>query len=50
MITSLDSAAYLREAEDPNRDYPSGHYLPFPLALATVSGSDGFWAEIQVTP
>jgi len=30
------SQALLSRPEDPNQDFPSGHYLPFPLALVTL--------------
>ncbi len=32
--TFLDSLPYVDQPEDPNRNYPPGHFLPFPLAVA----------------
>lgn len=34
--TFLDSSALIRQFEDPNYEYPEGHYLPFPTALLTL--------------
>ncbi|GAP17928.1 hypothetical protein ADN01_09315 [Levilinea saccharolytica] len=34
--TSCDSAAYLSQPEDPSRENPPGHYLPFPLAVLDI--------------
>jgi hypothetical protein len=30
----LESLPYIDQPEDPNRNYPAGHLLPFPLAIA----------------
>jgi hypothetical protein len=38
-MTSRDSAALLSDPEDPNLDYPPGHFLPFPLALVEMEVS-----------
>jgi hypothetical protein len=35
----LDSSALMKTAEDPNLAYPKGHYLPYPFALITITGS-----------
>jgi hypothetical protein len=42
-----DSQAFLHLPEDPDQDYPPGHYLPYPLALVSVSGQGAFtlWIE-----
>jgi hypothetical protein len=32
--TFLDSLPFMDQPEDPNRNYPPGHFLPFPLAVA----------------
>ncbi len=37
----------LSKPEDPNRDYPSGHYFPFPLAVVILSSDGGF--SVQIT-
>lgn len=37
-----DSRAMISKPEDPNYDYPQGHYLPFPLALALVRSEGDF--------
>jgi hypothetical protein len=41
-----DSRNLLGEGEDPNLDYPTGHYLPFPMAIARIFGEGEF--EIQI--
>ncbi len=33
--------------EDPNSEFPPAHYLPFPLALAEVTGRGDFWVELR---
>jgi hypothetical protein len=38
--TFMDTRQWMGRLEDPNRDYPPGHYLPFPLALVELAGSD----------
>jgi hypothetical protein len=42
-----DSHALLSEVEDPNYDYPPGHYLPFPLALVNVYGEGDFYIQMN---
>ena len=41
-----ESRSLLAAPEDPNTDFPSGHFLPFPLALVEVIGSGQFSVEI----
>ncbi len=36
----LDSFDLLKKAEDPNIDYPPGHYLPIPFSVMEISGTD----------
>jgi hypothetical protein len=48
--TFLDSLPFLDQPEDPNRSYPVGHFLPFPLAVAQFDLSERIsfqlnWAE-----
>ena len=43
-----DSFAYLSQPEDPDRAYPGGHYLPFPLSIITLQGSGNFTVNITV--
>jgi hypothetical protein len=42
------SRAYLSVSEDPNFEYPPGHYLPFPLALVEIQGQDNFFIQLDV--
>jgi hypothetical protein len=42
------SRSYLSSAEDPNFDYPPGHYLPFPLALVEINGQGNFYIRLDV--
>ena len=34
--------------EDPNLDYPKGHYVPFPLSIVTIQGQQSFSVHIAV--
>ncbi|MGW8143472.1 MAG: hypothetical protein ACWGN2_03705 [Anaerolineales bacterium] len=43
-----DSYISLNEPEDPNLNYPPGHYLPFPLVLIETIKSNSF--SIQIKP
>ncbi len=46
-ITSFtDALPWLGLPEDPNRDYPAGHYLPFPLALFVIKDPTNLLLEI----
>lgn len=45
-----ESQRYFKEPEDPNRDYPTGHFQPFPLTLVEVSSPGDLYLEIQVIP
>jgi len=44
----LDSLPYFGSPENPNIDYPAGHYLPFSLFLLSAAGQDGTQIEIQL--
>lgn len=33
LLSSLDARPFFSRPEDPNMDYPAGHFLPFPLLL-----------------
>jgi len=37
-------------AEDPNFDYPPGHYLPYPMAEAEISPSGDYAVKITIHP
>lgn len=43
-----DSLPYLSQPEDPDRAYPAGHYLPFPLSVVELQGSGFFRVQITV--
>ncbi|MCX8025746.1 MAG: hypothetical protein N3A60_11135, partial [Thermanaerothrix sp.] len=46
-VTSFtDALPWLGLPEDPNRDYPSGHYLPFPMALFAIKDPTNLLLEI----
>lgn len=48
-ITAEDFAEalpYLTQPENPDKDYPAGSYLPFPLAVATIQGQE-FWVKLS---
>jgi hypothetical protein len=45
-----ESLPYLFIPEDPNRDYPAGHFLPFPMAVVDFNSQGNFSVDIQVFP
>lgn len=48
ITTFVDSKAGIRFPEDPNYDFPPGHFLPFPLAVATVEASGPFTVRLTL--
>jgi hypothetical protein len=44
----IESRSLLSNPENPNLDYPVGHYLPFPLALVETNGNGQFSIQILV--
>jgi hypothetical protein len=44
---SLDLLAY---PEDPDFEYPPGHYVPFPMAIAEVEMQDGYFLRLERLP
>jgi hypothetical protein len=36
--------------ENPNKDYPSGYFLPFPLAVISTNPEEALWIEMRLTP
>jgi hypothetical protein len=42
------SRSYLSGSEDPNFEYPPGHFIPFPLALVEINGQDNFYIQIDI--
>jgi len=50
LTSFLESIDFMGQPEDPNRDYPAGHYLPFPFALVNVSISDQSPVVISILP
>jgi len=43
-----DSRQYLSSLEDPNRDFPSGHFLPFPMAVMKFPIADGNAIQLKM--
>ncbi len=43
-----DSFPYLSQPEDPDRAYPGGHYLPFPLSVVNLQGSGKFSVQFII--
>ncbi len=43
----FDSLPWIRSPEDPDRDYPPGHYLPFPLAVIEIHSQGSFQVEFS---
>ncbi|MFC1879039.1 hypothetical protein ACFLZW_03915 [Chloroflexota bacterium] len=46
IFTFSDTKAIFNRPENPNRDYPAGHYLVFPQALFSFPPQESFWLEI----
>lgn len=44
------SRPLLNAPEDPDLDYPTGHYYPFPLALVTLNGQGDFSIRVRPIP
>jgi hypothetical protein len=44
----LDSLAAVGQPEDPNQEYPPGHWLPFPMASIQVQGQSQTWLTIRL--
>jgi hypothetical protein len=42
-----DSLQYISLSEDPNRLYPGGHYLPFPLSVVNIEAGGDFNIQIE---
>jgi hypothetical protein len=40
----------LANPEDPDFDYPPGHYVPFPMAIAEVEMQDGYFLRLERLP
>lgn len=45
-----ESRPFLASPENPNLEYPAGHFLPFPMALVEVSSTDNFSVQILAQP
>lgn len=45
-----ESLSLLAGPEDPDFDYPPGHTLPFPLAVAEVEVQDGYFLRLERLP
>jgi hypothetical protein len=44
----IDSRQFFSRPENPNRDYPPGHLLPFPMALVTIKDEGSFQTLIEL--
>jgi len=47
VFSFTDSLSVLDSPEDPNFDYPRGHYLPFPFTVIEFDGQGDFWFDIK---
>lgn len=43
----MDAVPYLLQPEDPDRLYPGGHYMPFPLSVVNILGNGDFSVQIH---
>jgi hypothetical protein len=50
MYTFRDSLMSFSIPEDPNHDYPPGHFLPFPVALIEINPRGKIPIEIDIIP
>ena len=50
LSTSCDSSSYLSLPEDPSRENPLGHYLPFPLAALDIGYTQILKLQLAPTP
>jgi hypothetical protein len=44
----IESRQFFSRPENPNRDYPPGHLLPFPMALVTIKDEGSFQTLIEL--
>ena len=45
-----ESLSLLTNPEDPDFDYPAGHYVPFPMAIAEVEMQDSYFLRLERLP
>ncbi len=43
-----DTQEYMNQVENPNQEFPPGHYLPFPIAVAEISSNRDFFVAIRI--
>lgn len=48
LTSFLDSSAYQGKLEDPDFEYPLGHFTPFPFALVDIRAQDDFFIQFQI--
>jgi hypothetical protein len=48
--TFNESLSLLTSPEDPDFDYPPGHYIPFPMAIAEAEMQDGYFLRLERLP
>jgi hypothetical protein len=46
--TFTASLPYLSNPEDPNFNYPPGHFIPFPLALVEIHDQGNWFINLEV--
>ena len=45
-----ESLSLLGTSENPDFDYPAGHYVPFPMGIAEVEMGDGYFLRLERLP
>jgi hypothetical protein len=45
-VNYTEALSFLTRPENPDKEYPAGSYLPFPLAVATIQGQE-FWVKLS---
>ncbi len=48
--TFADDLPALLVPENPNYNYPPGHFIPFPLAVPQITAQGDFWVQLDVLP
>jgi hypothetical protein len=45
-----DTREMMNRVENPNTEFPPGHYLPFPVAGLEITGDPGYSLDIRIMP
>jgi hypothetical protein len=45
----METRKLMASSENPNAEFPPGHFLPFPLVVLTLEASGNFFVEINLS-